>query len=309
LFVIKNYVTTGGTVACALAIGYLMQNGNPVQPDGAQAPEAVAAATAQASVITGLEGIVLTSSPPASDANTGIQIPQRTLQPSRSSPSDRADCSFSARARAVPGAAARLTIKAPCHSNERVEVHHSGLTVTQQTDASGKLDLTIPALSEYAIFLISLEDQQGTVATTHIPDIGQYTRVALQWQGETDLQIHALEFGANYGGQGHVSADPDTTGAGNIIHLGQPGLKDARNIEVYTFPAAQAPQSGSIELTVEAEVTADNCGSDLNVQSLELRDDRKLRSRDLTLTLPDCSKTGEFLVLNNLLQDLTIAAN
>ncbi len=307
MFVIKNYVTTGGTVACALAIGYLMQSGNPAQPDGAQAAERVA--TAQASVINGLEGIVLTSSPSAQDTNTDTETSHRTLRPSRSAPSDHTDCSVSARARAVPGAAARLTIKAPCNGDERVEVHHSGLTVTQQTDAKGVLNLTIPALSEYAIFLISLADQKGTVATTHIPDISQYTRVALQWQGETDLQIHALEFGANYGSQGHVSADPETHGAGSVIHLGQSGLGDARNIEVYSFPVAQAHQSGSIALTVEAEVTAENCGRDLNVQSLELRGDRQLRSRDLTLNLPDCSNTGEFLVLNNLLQNLTIAAN
>ncbi|WP_170761098.1 hypothetical protein [Ruegeria lacuscaerulensis] len=309
MFVIKNYVTTGGTVACALAIGYLMQNGTPAQRDGAQAPEGVATAMAQASVITGLEGIVLTSSPPAHDANADTEPSQRTLRSSRSSPSDRAGCSLSARARAVPGAAARLFIKAPCHGNERIEVHHSGLTVTQRTDANGTLDLTIPALSEYAIFLISLEDQKGTVATTHIPDMAHYSRVALQWQGDTDLQIHALEFGANYGGKGHVSADPETRGTGSVVHLGQSGLSDARNVEVYSFPATQAHEAGSIALTVEAEVTAENCGRDLNMQSLELRGDRQLRSRDITLSLPECSRTGEFLVLNNLFQDLTIAAN
>ena len=63
-----------------------------------------------------------------------------------------------------------------------------------------------------------------------------------------------------------------------------------------------------IDLTVEAEVTEANCGQTLNVQALELLSDRRLRSRDMSLTLPDCSQAGEFLVLNNLLSDLTIAA-
>ncbi|WP_170326172.1 hypothetical protein [Ruegeria arenilitoris] len=307
MFVIKNYVTTGGTVVCALAIGYLMQNGFPAGPNGSQNPEVVS--TAQNAVVPGLEDIVLTSSTPAPATDQITSSTKRTLNPSRSSPSDRAECGLSARARAVPGAAARLIVKAPCHGNERIEVHHSGLTVTQETDANGTLDLTIPALSEYAIFLISLDDQKGTVATTHIPDIGQYSRVALQWQGETELQIHALEFGASYGDAGHVSAESGTRGAGSVVHLAQPTFHDARNVEVYSFPAAQSQQSGSIALTVEAEVTEANCGQDLNVQSLELQYDRSLRSRDLTLSFPDCSRTGEFLVLNNLLQDLTIAAN
>jgi len=305
LFVIKNYVTTGGTVACALAIGYLMQNGTPA-PDGVQAAETVAAD--RATVIPGLEGIVLTSSPSAFATDANPASAQRTLRPSRSARSDQANCGLSARARPVSGAAARLTVKAPCHGDERIEIHHSGLTVTQRTDENGTLDLTIPALSEYAIFLISLDDQNGTVATTHIPDIADYNRVALQWQGETDLQIHALEFGAGYGDAGHVSADPATRGTGHVVHLGQSGLSDGRNIEIYSFPATQADQTGSIELTVEAEVTVENCGRDLSVQSLELRSDRKLRSRDLALSFPECSKAGEFLVLNNLFQDLTIAA-
>ncbi|MFY2824134.1 hypothetical protein [Ruegeria sp. MALMAid1280] len=307
MFVIKNYVTTGGTVVCALAIGYLMQNGMPAGLNGSQDAE-IAAAAPNAGV-SGLEGIVLTSSTPATGTHQITSSTQRRLKPSRSTPSDRAECDLSARAHAVPGAAARLIVKAPCHGNERIEVHHSGLTVTQETDANGTLNLTIPALSEYAIFLISLDDQKGTVATTHIPDIGQYSRVALQWQGETELQLHALEFGASYGDAGHVSSGSGTQGAGSVVHLSQSTFPDARNIEVYSFPAAQSHQSGSIALTVEAEVTEANCGQDLSVQSMELQYDRSLRSRDLTLSFPDCSKTGEFLVLNNLFQNLTIAAN
>ncbi|MDX1743861.1 MAG: hypothetical protein R3186_09740 [Ruegeria sp.] len=307
MFVIKNYVTTGGTVACALAIGYLMQNGLPAWSDHAQDTDHVA--TDQNADTSGLEDIVLTSSTPAYGTRADTTSLPRTLQPNRSTPSDRVDCSVSARAYAVPGAAAKLIVKAPCHGNQRVEVHHSGLTVTQLTDEHGTLTLTVPALSEYAIFLISLADQKGTVATTHIPDIDQYSRVAVQWQGKTDLQIHALEFGASYGDVGHVSSDTDAQGTGNVVHMAQPAFADARNVEVYSFPAALADRSGSIELTVEAEVTAENCGRDLNVQLLELRYSQSLQSSDLVLNFPDCSRTGEFLVLNNLFQNLTIAAN
>lgn len=308
MFVVRNYVTMCGTVACALGIGYLMQNGTSAQPNGAQEGVAVASVTEQASVLAGLDSIVLTSSSSAGAASGDAPTAQRTLRSTPGAAQKQANCNLSARATARPGANARLTIKAPCHSNERIEIHHSGLTVTQMTDDKGALNLTIPALSEYAIFLISFEDQTGTVATTHISDIAEYDRVALQWQGDTDLQIHALEFGANYGGQGHVWADTDAKGAGNVVHLGHSGFVDAQNIEVYSFPAGQSDQSGSIDLTVEAEVTEANCGRSLSVQSLELRSDRRLRSRDLKLALPDCSKAGEFLVLNNLFQDLTIAA-
>lgn len=306
MFVIKNYVTTGGTVICALAIGYLMQNGIPAWSDDAQGTE-LASADPNA-VVSGLEDIVLTSSTPAGEMDAHTPRAQRSPTSSRSTSADQTGCTIGARAYAVPGASARLIVKAPCHRNERIELHHSGLTVTRQTDAKGKLDLTLPALSEYAIFLISLGDQTGTVATTHIPDLGHYSRVALQWQGETDLQIHALEFGASHGEAGHVSASSDTQGTGSLVTLSQSAFSDARNLEVYSFPSAQSPQSGAIDLTVEAKVTPANCGRNLTVQALELRGNQPLQMRDLTLAFPDCSQSGEFLVLNNLLQNLTIAA-
>ncbi len=302
MFVVRNYVTMCGTVACALGIGYLMQYGAPAQPNGAQKSVAVASVADQASVIARLERIVQTSSP--------TETPSQPIQrPAPKAAQKPMNCSISARATAQLGANARLRIKAPCRSNERVEIHHSGLTLTQQTDEKGALDLTIPALSEYAIFLISFEDQTGTVATTHIMDIDQFDRVALQWQGQTDLQIHALEFGASYGEPGHISANNASQGAGSVVHLGSAGFYDAQNIQIYSFPAASSEESGSVALTVETEVTEANCGRDLSVQSLELRSDRRLRSRDLILTMPMCTEVGEFLVLNNLFQDLTIAAN
>ena len=308
MFVVRNYVTMCGTVACALGIGYLMQNGTAAQPNGAQEGVSVASVTGQASVLAGLEGIVLTSSSPSEPASDGPVSTSRTLRPAPVAPKMQANCTINARAMAVASANAKLSIKAPCHGDERINIHHSGLTISEKTDKNGTLNLTIPALSEYAIFLISFEDQTGTVATTHISDVSQYDRVALQWQGETGLQIHALEFGASYGEQGHVWSNTSAQGTGDVVRLGRSGWGNAQNVEVYSFPTGQSNRSGAIALSVEAEVTEANCGRDLSVQSLELRADQRLRSHELSVTLPDCSQAGEFLVLNNLLQDLTIAA-
>lgn len=308
MFVVRNYVTTFGTLACALGIGYFMQNGSSAQPDGAQGSVTVASNTGQASVLAGLDSIELTSSSPTESLPNDTLSPPSPARLSPAWPKSGAECTLSARAYPVAGASARLNISAPCHGGERVEIRHSGLTLTQKTNDMGFLDLTIPALSEYAIFLISFEDQTGTVATTHISDIDRFNRIALQWRGGSSMQIHALEFGAFYGQPGHVWADPAAQGAGNVVHLGGSGYGDAQNVEIYSFPADQSDQSGTISLSVEAEVTEANCGRELSVQSLELRSDNRLRSRDLTLAMPDCSQAGEFLVLNNLLSDLTIAA-
>ena len=46
----------------------------------------------------------------------------------------------------------------------------------------------------------------------------------------------------------------------------------------------------------------------LSLEQLEIRDDKSLRTRNLTLEMPGCTSTGDFLVLNNLVENLTIAA-
>ncbi|WP_170391351.1 hypothetical protein [Ruegeria arenilitoris] len=304
MFVIRNYVTTGGTVACALAIGYLMQNGPASQPDVQETRQAMIQPSGEGTVIAGLEGIVLTSATPnASTApEPSAKVPPRA-EPAV--PQAQVNCDLRARAMAAPNATARLTLKAPCNPDETVELHHSGMTFSARTDKDGRLDLSIPALSEYAIFLISFKNQRGTVATTHIPDFSDYDRVALQWTGDTDLQLHALEFGASYGEAGHVWSNAGSSGTGQVVHFGMAG---ERNVEIYSVPRNLADANGTVALSVEAEVTPRNCGQDLDLQALELLDDQGLRSRELSITLPACDSGQDFLVLNNLFQDLTIAA-
>ena len=95
---------------------------------------------------------------------------------------------------------------------------------------------------------------------------------------------------------------------GQVARLGDPTLANANLAEIYTFPKSRSKQGGTIALTVEAEVTEKNCGRDIAAQSIELRDADLPRTQDLVLSVPECSSVGDFLVLNNLIDDLKIAA-
>lgn len=79
--------------------------------------------------------------------------------------------------------------------------------------------------------------------------------------------------------------------------------------EVYTFPAAMENTDARVALTVEAEVIQANCGQEIEAQSIELLGDATLRTRDLSVAVPDCDAVGSFLVLNNLLQDMKVAGH
>ncbi len=307
---IRNFLTVGGTVGCALGVGFFMQHGlswmSPADSPGQQ----LASNTdnlPEGAVIAGLEDIVLTASSPSQEQAPDASDHRASIEYAPE-PKFQKTCNLGAVAVAGPMASAKLSVTAPCNANERVSIHHSGLVFTELTDANGNLELMVPAITENAVFLVSFENGKGTVASTHVGDLDAYERIALQWDTDAGFQIHALEFGAGYGEDGHVWADHSARGVGHVVHLGNRKASKAQFAEIYTFPSRESDKTGSVALSIEAEVTQSNCGRDIHAQSLELRRDRKLRSRDFTLTIPDCTAAGDFLVLNNLLQDLKIAS-
>lgn len=149
---------------------------------------------------------------------------------------------------------------------------------------------------------------------TDVTSLSFYDRAAVQWKGDAGLQLHAREFGAAYFEPGHVwaenSGDLGTAARGEggfLIRLGDAQAPEALLAEIYSFPSGTARQDGAVALTVEAEVTAQNCDRAVEAQTLEIREGSGLRVRDLVVEMPDCAATGDFLVLKNLVEDLNIA--
>jgi len=329
----------GGTVACALGIGFFMQRAETAAPRDLLAPlpspiqqmvlkPSSAALDADDTVSKGFHNVSLTSVSPIMAAPTlpgpisqdvGLNIPPVTpvsapaIVPTAPSDPDtpQLGCAIIATATPAPAASVDLAVSAPCFGNERVTVHHNGMMFTDVTDKNGVLAINIPALSEQAVFIIAFTDGKGSVALAKVPDLHQYDRVVLQWGGNSGFQIHAREFGASYGEDGHVwSGTPSTIreGGGSVIRLGNPDTLAPQMAEIYTFPRDSSKRTGTVALSIEAEVTAENCGRDVSAQTLELRDSNSLRIRELVLSVPNCAAMGDFLVLNNLVQGLTIAA-
>ncbi|MHA6264326.1 hypothetical protein ACXYMO_14060 [Arenibacterium sp. CAU 1754] len=222
-------------------------------------------------------------------------------------------CEVTATATPAPMASVDLSVVAPCQGNERLTIHHTGMMFTETTNADGRLAVTIPALSEDAIFVVEFENGKGAVAMAHVPSLAEFDRIALQWNGHSGFQVHAREFGASYGDKGHVwsgnsEAASDIASGGVVTRLGDGETLIPRLAEVYTYPTGTTKQTGVVTLTIEAEVTQANCGRDIAAQAIELRHDKKLRTQDLVLAMPNCGAVGDFLVLNNLVDDLKIAS-
>lgn len=358
---IRRIVMAGGTFACALGIGFIMQNSDAT---AARTPDAVSNAQAKSAPNVSASGMTpLSASAPAGSApqepaaitsaavaggptalpqDVSGPAPEALAIPAPIAPAEELQvlpaaltaeppapeatlpgatgdvlandaCAAVMMAEAQPAAIVRLDLSAPCQPNERVTIHHNGMMFTVITDTDGQAVIDVPALAEEAVFIAAFTNGDGAMVTEQVPSLKFYERVALQWRDSDGFELHAREFGADYGQDGHVWSDnprdesfvADGTG-GYMLRLGDTGAPEALLAEVYTFPAATGEQDGDILLTVEAEVTAANCGREVNAQSLQVKDG-EIIVQELLMYMPDCAAQGDFLVLKNMLEDLTIA--
>ena len=275
--------------------------GAPTAPVEADVPAADQDAARQAATL-----------PVTAPADTSVAAAATELSPEISRTTA---CRSSMTATAAPLAMVSLTLTDPCRPNMRVTFHHEGLMFQVATDATGTVALTVPALSPNALFIADFAEGLGAMASIEVPDLVNYDRAALQWTGETGMQLHALEFGAAYGEPGHVWSDAGGSldaalagGSGLLTQLGDPSLDPALMAEVYTFPSGQTRRDGTVSLSVEAEVTARNCGREVMAEALQIGRDGVIDGTDVVLTMPGCDAIGEYLVLKNMLEDLKLAA-
>lgn len=325
----RRLIMVGATFFLAAATGHLMQNGTTLiggADQGAKpAPQKLAAAAID---IAGIDIAPQTIVPLAGNATAPV-VPL-SISPAPSAPKMHkvapseplaaapvpVDCTPVLRASLAPAAMVDLGLSAPCNLNARVVIRHSGLTITGVTDANGALKTSIPAMASTAHFTVALPDGTRAEADLAVPALADYHRIAVQWQGDDAFQLHAFEFGADYGDAGHVSAESprgpgfavQATG-GFLTALGEPLVLLPMLAQVYTFPSAHSPRQGAVRLSIEAAVTATTCGHDMLGETLEARAGMPVKVVDLTLAMPGCESTGDYVVMNNLLPDLTIARN
>lgn len=329
----KEILTAVGTLGCAVGIGFVMQSSDTAEKryggknviDHTVPIEVSVSGLGANTALLDVQEITLTSAEfettvdvPAVDSQvTTASAPQSVLpEPEFPDPAVKPACEITAEARAVAAAMVNLSMKSLCLPGERVTVHHNGMIFTETTSDTGTLDIMVPALTEEAVFIVAFSNGDGAVAQTKVEELADFDRVVLQWKGETGFQIHAREFGADYGAKGHIWADVPgdvadavTGNGGLMIKLGDSEVSDALFAEVYSFPKVATSLSGDIALSVETEISQANCGQEIEAQSLEMGEDGQIKTQNLTLSVPECDAIGNFLVLNNLLQDLKVARN
>jgi hypothetical protein len=210
----------------------------------------------------------------------------------------------------VADAIIEITLLAGCHANERLVLRHGPLALTVKTTGQGSAFLKVPALDAEGKVTVRFLDGVVIKGAVQVPELTKMRRFAVQWMNRDTFGVNAFENGSGYGDAGHISAaNPGKLpltgkiGGGYLMILGDAAAMPAMLAEVYTYPSGIATP---VELSVEAEVTADTCDRNLRGQVITSEAGRSDIS-DLVLAMPGCAAMGDILVLKNPVQNLTLA--
>ncbi|RRH76694.1 hypothetical protein [Falsigemmobacter faecalis] len=209
------------------------------------------------------------------------------------------------------GAMLDLGLLAPCRPNERVVIRHGGLVITGQTSQAGTLIASVPAFTAPAEVRMDFADGTSISQSVEIEGLDDFDRFAVQWMEGDAFSLHALTPGADYDSVWHLSAINPGRGSeeGHFISvLGDPSAERPLMAEVYTWPKGQAAADSAIAFSLEAAVTPQSCGREMPAETLQFSGG-KLLVRELSISMPDCTATGEFLVLPNPVSPEKLAAN
>lgn len=300
----------------AVAAGQFVQKdgASPVQMGSAALPREIVALAAPAVAARSAAEVSMPDELPVPEAPKPVEVALTTEVPGSDLPVPDAApmdvttvaapiCETSLVGMKGADASIDIVLLATCAPDAPVVLRHGGLALSARTSASGALFLSVPALEPSGRVILRLED--GTELETEVPtDLTGLRRFAVQWQSDDRMQLHALEGTSRHGEAGHVWAEAARAGAGRLAVLGDASVAVPLLAEVYTFPADPVLP---VALTVEAEVTGTTCARDILGEILH-SDAGTVTTMDVTLVMPGCDAVGDFLVLNNLLPETTLAS-
>ena len=213
-------------------------------------------------------------------------------------------CRVRVSAQAGIAAQVLLTVNAPCQPSTTVTIHHGGLSFREKLSAKGVLSLIVPAFSELAKFDVDLDDGQQKTAMAMVTGLARINRIAISWQGKNDIELLAVDRESH-----RISPENPRSlrqalldNGGYVTVLGNPDLQDPVRAQVITFFQA----SKQIK-TVPVTLKLTGCMPDFTIQTVRVQPNIGQSSSRLRLDATHCGKGSGNVVLNKVLESMTIA--
>lgn len=198
----------------------------------------------------------------------------------------------------TPAGLLSVTLNAPCHANSELLLRLNELTANVVTNARGNWGHRLPVLSDVSTVEITLADVTVSGRLRHQSVSGQQ-HIILAWTGTQTFQIGVdPRFGDT------VARQVIDEEIGAFIRVGD-GTGAA--FEIYTFPAANSRSAGVLRVSVDAEITLENCGKTARTRAYQTGYLGTLRPTEIAYTMPDCDRAGDVVRLQNLFRDLRLA--
>ncbi len=168
-------------------------------------------------------------------------------------------CTTNMSTRPGQGGMVRVEIQANCNASQTFVLLHAGLEFGGRFSPNGAAELEIPVLEISPEISVRFDD--GAIATAplnfDLRSVEQTHRVAIAWTAPVNLDLHAFEYSAGFGADGHVwEQNPrqfrDVRRPGGGFHSSFPAAAiDGQSIEVYTFWTNRRTQPGFMRIVVD----------------------------------------------------------
>ena len=214
-------------------------------------------------------------------------FPDRTLE----TRAERLDsCDPELQVSETPSGHIHVALLAPCYASSPIKIQFNDLVADDTTDATGFWEARLPPLGERTHISVNV-DRYLLQDTFVLDTLIDQRLVILAWDGSQTFRIKTdVPVAERSDANALISRLGDGSGA---------------SLEVMSFPKNGA--SGTVRLSVEAEVTRANCDRTIKTVAFQTGYLGALRKTDIEYTMPDCDRVGDVVLLQNLFRDMTLA--
>ncbi|MEM6944222.1 MAG: hypothetical protein AAF565_10785, partial [Pseudomonadota bacterium] len=150
-----------------------------------------------------------------------------------------------------------LMITSPCHADSVAELTYLKMKFGVKIDRTGRGEIIMFGFETSAEAELAFADGETLEFSVPFTAVERVERVALAWDAPILLGLHALEFGTEREGQGHVSVNQPRDfrtvrrRGGGYLHSFAPVEGVGQNVQIYSHWIRRGGKSGVVKMYVD----------------------------------------------------------